>query len=227
VKKLILIPARGGSKGLVKKNILPLNEKPLIYYSLDVAKEICGRDDTICVSSDNSEIIKKVQEYGISVPFVRPDNLSNDTTSSRDVVIHALKWYERQNITFDIIILLQPTSPLRKSHHVIEALKEWRDDLDMIVSVKRADSNPYYNLFKEGNSGFLEKVWKSNESRRQDAPVYYEYNGAIYIIRVDSILQKQINEFNKIEKYVMDKISSVDIDDIVDFELANILIKNE
>ena len=116
MKILYIIPARGGSKGIPHKNIKPLNGKPLIYYTIDVARQLTS-DENICVSSDDAEIIQAVEDYGLKVPFKRPDHLSTDTATTNDVLLHALNFYQSKGINYEVIILLQPTSPLRTVQH--------------------------------------------------------------------------------------------------------------
>ena len=156
MKNLYLIPARGGSKGLPGKNIKELNGKPLIYYSIDAARQFAPNAD-ICISSDDSETIRTVEKYGLQVPFVRPDKLATDHATSFDVIRHALEYYENQNIHYDVVILLQPTSPFRKVEHIAEAINLFRSEheIDMIVSVKVTSSNPYYVLFEEDRNSYL------------------------------------------------------------------------
>jgi N-acylneuraminate cytidylyltransferase len=225
MRKLFLIPARGGSKGLPRKNVLPLAGRPMIYYTLDAAKEAAETGDEICVSTDDLEIIGAVQNYGLEVPFVRPAELASDTASSQQVIEHAIQWYAQCGQEFDVIVLLQVTSPLRNGKHVKEALELWSPDLEMVVSVKETDSNPYYVLFEENEKGFLLRSKEGHFTRRQDCPVVYEFNGAIYIISLSAFIEKGFGGFTKIKKYVMDKRSSVDIDDAIDFQLVEILIK--
>ncbi len=227
MKKLFLIPARGGSKGLKNKNILYFDNKPLIIYTLDAALNSAEKDDVICVSSDDEKIIKVVKDHGIDVPFVRPDEFSTDFSKVSDVIHHALSWYKKKEINFDAVILLQPTSPLRKASHIKSALEIWNNDIEMIASVKETDSNPYYVLFEEDENSYLVKSKKSKFSRRQDCPSVFELNGAIYIINVKSFIEIGIENFSKIKKYLMPKRDSVDIDDIYDFKFAELIIKNE
>ena len=118
---LVVIPARGGSKGLPGKNIKNLCGKPLIVYSIDVARAITI-DDNICVSTDDQNIIDVVEIYGLHVPFVRPAELASDTASTNDVLLHAIKFYEDKGKKFNKILLLQPTSPLRTVEQVKEAI---------------------------------------------------------------------------------------------------------
>lgn len=225
MKKLFLIPARGGSKGLPGKNILPLAGKPMIIYSIDAILPLLEPDDEICVSTDDQKIVDVVEKHGIKVPFLRPKILSNDTATSQQVIEHAIEWYSNQGIFFDVLVLLQPTSPLRTTNHVQEALNKWSKDIDMIVSVKETDSNPYYALFEEDKNSFLQKSKEGKYTRRQDCPKVYEFNGAIYIISIKSLENKSLNEFNKVKKYLMSKKSSVDIDDLIDFKLADLIIR--
>lgn len=224
MRKLFLIPARGGSKGLPRKNNLPLAGKPLIYYTLDAATQAAGKDDVVCVSTDDQEIIAEVESYGLKVPFVRPQELASDTASSHDVLKHALQWYAERNQHFDLIVLLQVTSPLRTAEHLNGALSLWTEGIEMVVSVKETDANPYYVLFEEDNDGFLQKSKEGNFTRRQDCPAVYEYNGAIYVIDATEILTKPLNELKRVIKYVMPKEASVDIDTRIDLDLAEIIL---
>jgi CMP-N,N'-diacetyllegionaminic acid synthase len=224
---LFLIPARGGSKGLPKKNILPLDGKPLIYYTIDAARSVSG-DENICVSSDDAEIIKLVESYGLNVPFIRPSELSADSSGSREVILHAIDFYANHlGISYKNVCLLQPTSPLRTGQHIFEAFDLWSVDLDMVVSVRESKSNPYYNLFKEDETGNLRKLdIGGNYTRRQDAPVVYEYNGAIYIMSVSVIQAKNFDEFEKIRKYTMDDEVSSDIDTFFDLLRIEYFLKS-
>ena len=226
MKILSIIPARGGSKGIPHKNIKPFFGRPLIYYTIDTARSICS-DENICVSTDDPEIIRIVQEYGLKVPFVRPTELATDKAGTYEVLLHALNFYEKLGESFDVILLLQVTSPFRTSEHVKEALKLYRSDLDMVVSVSKNRTNPYYNCFEEDNQGFLKKTLDNSLfTRRQDAPVTYEYNGAIYVINPDSLKKMPLGNFTHRVKYVMDELHSIDLDTMTDWKYAEFL-KNE
>lgn len=220
---LYLIPARGGSKGIPHKNIKSLAGKPLIYYSIDVARELTT-DDNICVSTDDNEIIKVVEDYGLKVPFKRPDELATDNATTNDVILHAINFYESIGKQYDIIVLLQPTSPLRKSQHVKEALSLYSDKIDMVVSVK--ESHAATVICHENNSGYIELTLNRDHSRRQDNNTYYEYNGAIYLINIKRIKQIPLSKLSKKIKYVMDDISSIDIDSIIDWQITNLIIEH-
>ena len=225
MKILTIIPARGGSKGIPHKNIKPLNGKPLIYYTIDCARAICN-DEDICVSTDDAEIISVVEQYGLKVPFVRPAELASDTAGTYEVLLHALDFYEKQGRHYDVVLLLQNTSPFRSSLHVKEALELYSPEIDMVVSVKETSSNPYYNCFEENGNGFL-KISKGDGlyTRRQDVPKAYEYNGAIYVINPDSLKKMPLGKFSKRIKYVMDDIHSVDLDNMIDWKFAELIIK--
>lgn len=218
---LFLIPARGGSKGLPNKNSKLLKDKPLVLHTTDLLKEkFVGHEVEICVSTDSKTIIELVENSGIKVPFVRPDELAQDDSSSESVMLHAIHYYQEKGLHFDVLVLLQPTSPLKNRKQIEEAISQFNLDLDMVVSVKKSKSNPYFNLFEEQQDGFLKKSKEGHFTRRQDCPTIYEYNGAIYVINVQSLLGKGFANFSKIVKYEMDNVSSLDIDSLEDFELA-------
>lgn len=225
MKILTIIPARGGSKGIPHKNIKPLNGKPLIYYTIDNARAICA-DEEICVSTDDSDIIKCVENYGLKVPFVRPAELATDTAGTYEVLLHALDFYEKQGKKYDVVLLLQNTSPFRTSQHVKEALNLYKSDIDMVVSVNETKTNPYYNCFEDNEDGFLKKTLDSNMiTRRQDAPVTYEFNGAIYVINAEQLKKIPLGKFTRRIKYVMDDLHSVDLDNMIDWKFAEFIIK--
>ena len=222
---LVIIPARGGSKGIPRKNIKPLDGKPLIYYAIDTARAVVP-DEDICVSTDDDEIIQVVENYGLKVPFVRPAELATDTAGTYEVLLHALDYYEKQGRHYDVVLLLQNTSPFRNAEHVKEALKLYRQDIDMVVSVNKTKTNPYYNCFEEDADGFLKKTLDSSSFvRRQDAPVTYEYNGAIYVINAEQLKKMPLGKFTRRVKYVMDDIHSVDLDNMIDWKFAEFVLK--
>ena len=227
MKYLVVIPARGGSKGIPRKNIKPFDGKPLIYYTIDCARAICS-DEDICVSTDDDEIIQVVENYGLKVPFKRPCELATDIAGTYEVLLHALEFYEKKGRHYDALILLQNTSPFRIAEHVKEALKLYTPNVDMVVSVKECAANPYYCVFEENNEGYLQ-VCKGdgNIFRRQDAPKVYEYNGAIYIMNVETLKTTHMHKMQKRVKYVMDDISSFDLDTINDWVIAEVIKKEK
>lgn len=121
---LYIIPARGGSKGIPHKNIKELNGKPLICYSIDVARELTT-DENICVTTDDDNIIKVVENYGLKVPFKRPEELASDQAGTYEVIMHAINHYAAKGIYYDTIILLQPTSPFRKADDVKKCIEAY------------------------------------------------------------------------------------------------------
>ena len=224
MKPLVIIPARGGSKGIPHKNIKLLGGKPLICRAIDNARSVAP-DTDICVSTDDSEIIQVVENYGLKVPFIRPAELAADNSGTYEVLLHALGFYERQGRTYDTIILLQPTSPFRRDEDISEALKLYSPDIDMVVSVTEARANPYYNCFETDSDGFLH-VSKGDGKyiRRQDAPKAWEYNGAIYIINPQSLKRESLGEFKRRRMYEMDELHSLDLDTPLDWRIAELLI---
>ncbi len=227
MKPLVVIPARGGSKRLPNKNILPLGGKPLILHTVDFARKHFS-DDQICVSSDDPQIIRIVESTGLKVPFLRPSELATDIATTRDVLIHASKYYsEALEYHHDLIVLLQPTSPFRLDNDLKRglALYQTSSGIDMVVSVHETKSNPYFVLYEENVDGFLEKSKKGTFTRRQDAPKVWEVNGALYIINKESLILKPIHSFDKIKKSITDENCSVDIDTLIDYDYANYLFK--
>lgn len=223
---LVVIPARGGSKGVPGKNIKLLNQKPLIYYTIEAARRVF-EDQYIYVSTDSIEIKSIVEKTGLTVPFLRPEYLASDTATTRDVLLHALEHFTLTNKQEpNFIILLQPTSPFRNEIHINEALKLYKEDLDMLVSVMETTANPYYVLFEEDSKGFLTKSKKGNFTRRQDCPKVWQLNGAIYIINTKSLKNKKFNEFKNLVKYEMSQIDSIDIDDKIDFNFAEYILNH-
>ena len=225
MKTLVVIPARSGSKGLPDKNIKLLNGKPLIHYSIEVAQQIFNNED-ICISTDSDEYIKIVEKTGLRVPFVRPEILSTDKSTTQDVLLHCLNFYEKKGLFYDYILLLQPTSPFREKNHLEDILMANNEECDMIVSVKEADSNPYYVSLEENKEGYLKKLMEGKFTRRQDCPKVYEYNGSMYLINVKSLKNTLISNFKKIRKYEMHSKYSIDIDNQLDFDFAEFLINN-
>ncbi len=223
---LVIIPARGGSKGIPHKNIKELGGKLLIYYTIDCARAVC-KDADICVSTDDAEIIRCVEAYGLKVPFVRPAELASDTAGTYEVLLHAVDFYEKQGRHYDNVLLLQNTSPFRTADDVKDAMKLYRADIDMVVSVKEIVS-PYYNSFEETEDGFLRQISNGiTYTRRQDAPRTFEYNGAIYLINVNSLKRCTLGDFTRCVKYVMDDSHSVDLDTLLDWKYAEFLLKEK
>lgn len=220
---LAIIPARGGSKRLPRKNVLDLGGKPLIAWSIEAGLK-SRYIDKVIVTSDDDEILHIAKEWGADT-IVRPDNIANDTATTFDVVKHTMD----HSLAFDYIILLQPTSPLRNEIHIDEAIELLiKKDANAIVSVCETDHNPLWSntLPEDGNmSNFIREEIKNKRS--QDLEKYYRLNGAIYICKTDKLREEKTFFIkNNIFAYQMDKKSSVDIDDEIDFQLAQINLMN-
>lgn len=228
MKYLALIPARRDSVGIPGKNWKLLQGKPLIGYSIEIAMKIPG-DVEICISTNALEIQKLSSEtYGLSLPFLRPEELSTATTTTREVILHALEFYANKNRYFDGIILLQPTSPLRAIEHVIDCMILFESNAcEMVTSVVESPYNPYYNIYLENQEGFIHRSIPSNYTRRQDCPKSFIINGAIYIIHPEAIKQKEIHEFHQVVKYEMPPDYDIDLDTLLDWEKAEWKLKNK
>jgi CMP-N,N'-diacetyllegionaminic acid synthase len=225
---LYLIPARKGSKGLPGKNTKLLGDKPLIEYSIEFALNNLKNNDELCISSNDEAVLAVAKSKGISIPFIRPEELANDNASSHDVIIHAINHYEKLNQTFDAVLLLQPTSPFRIQDDFTHLINEYDDTIDMVVSVKLAKENPYFTLFEENYEGFLNKSKVGNFERRQDCPEVYAFNGSMYLINIKSIKKSRIADLKNIKKIIMPDERSVDIDTLADWTLAEFYLnKNE
>jgi N-acylneuraminate cytidylyltransferase len=225
MKTLVVIPARGGSKGIPKKNIKNFCGKPLIYYSIDIARNFVN-DEDICVSTDDDEIKSIVENYGLKVPFTRPEQLSGDQALTNDVLVHAIEYYKiYEKKQYDKILLLQPTSPLRTVQNVQDAINLYNRAVDMVVSVKKSHSVSV--LCKENSDGKIELVFNKNLLGRQNYNDYYEYNGAIYIMKTESLLDKGMSKFENIIKTVMTDEESIDIDNPTDWIMAEAVYSNK
>lgn len=226
-KMLFVIPARGGSKGIPGKNIKPMGGIPLICRSIDIARVFVG-DEDICVSTDSDEIINVVRQYGMEVPFKRPGYLATDNAASYDVLIHAIDFYAAKGINYDWLVLLQPTTPFRKKEDVQKMLDLMSDDIDMVVSVKQAETNPYYNCYSVNEDGYLQKFIKlplEGYGRQSARPDIYEKNGSVYVIKIDSLYKQRINDFEKVRIYEMSKEYSIDLDEPLDWIFAEAVLK--
>ena len=224
MKYLAVITARGGSKGIPGKNTKPLNGKPLILYTVEAARKVF-QDQYIYVSTDSQEIKNTVESSGLEVPFLRPAELANDTTSSEDVLKHAIKEAVKKGLLFDAVVLLQPTSPFRNEEHIQSAITEFEKHPDsLLLSVTEARENPYYTLMEEDKDGFLQKSKQLNFTRRQDCPSVWNVNGAIYIFPKNEFMKGGFDTLSK-RKFVMNALAAIDIDSSSDWTIAESLLK--
>lgn len=222
-----IIPARGGSKGVYRKNIKKLNDKPLIGYTIEAAKK-SKYIDRLVISTDDNEIAEISKEFGAEIPCLRPDSLSGDVSPTVDCVIHMLNYLkESEGYTPTHIMLLQCTSPLRSYKHINEAVEQFRhSSKKALISVCESEVNPYWTNIFEGDSlkPFMKDGYKI--TRRQDLPSVYRVNGAIYLIETEMFLKEKTFQASSLTGYIMDSYSSVDIDTELDFKIAE-LIMNE
>lgn len=219
---LAIIPARGGSKRLPRKNVLDLAGKPLIAWSIEAGLK-SKYIDKVIVTSDDDEILGIANEFG-SDTIKRPDELASDTATSFDAIKHTINNIDR----YDYIVLLQPTSPLRTADQIEEAIELLESkSADAVISVCEMDHSPLWsNTLPNDNSmqGFLRD--EILNKRSQDLEPYYRLNGAIYICDTNRLLEEKSFLFKEnIFAYKMDRESSVDIDEKIDFQFAEILIK--
>ena len=227
-KILAIIPARGGTKRLPRKNILNLAGKSLIAWSIEAALD-SKYIDSVIVSTDDKEIAKISIEYGAEVPFIRPNELATDEASSVSVVFHAINMLKKKGKEYDYIMLLQPTSPLRTTKNIDESVELLRSsNSEALVSVCEAEHNPlWFNTLPQDSnfSNFLNQSILSKRS--QDLDQYYRLNGAIYLCLIKRLFEeKTLFIKDKIIAYKMSQEQSVDIDNKVDFCLASCLLNS-
>ena len=225
-KILAIIPARGGSKGVPKKNIKELSGMPLIGYTIREAKK-SKYISRVVVSTDENKIAEVTTNFGAEIPCLRPDELSGDTSSTVECVTHMINYLKKnEDYEPDYICLLQCTSPLRTVEDIDGAIEKlFNTNFDGIVSVCEAETNPYWtNVFENDKLKYFLEEGKTI-TRRQDLPKIYRYNGAIYIIKTGVFLREKSFETENITGYIMSNEKSIDIDTIIDFKVAEILIK--
>lgn len=219
-KVLAIIPARKGSKGIPSKNSKLIFGKPLIAWTIEAAID-SNFIDEILVSTDCVTIKKIAESYGLKVPRLRPDNLSEDDTASSSVILFELNWKS----DFDVVCMLQPTSPLRTSEDINSAFKSFNKlKADALVSVVEDKHSPYWSF--QMKNEYLKSVFPLSQinKRRQDLPKTFSLNGAIYIANIN--FYKEVKSFltETTIPYIMPSNRSIDIDDLKDFELAEQLL---
>ena len=227
---LAIIPARGGSKGIPKKNIASCAGRPLIAWTADAVRESILIDYCI-VSSDDSEIISVARDYGVNAPFVRPSELSQDDTPALPVIMHAVEWMsEHGDFVPDIIVLLQPTSPLRNGRHIDEAIKLLLDNpkADSVVSVSEVPHQyrPASVMVQKGLYVVPYQPQDEAQNLRQLKPKFLARNGAaIYVFRRSCLVEKGSIYGDKTLFYRMGIDESVDIDTLFDLKICDMLLK--
>jgi N-acylneuraminate cytidylyltransferase len=221
-KVLAIIPARGGSKGVPRKNIKDLAGKPLVAWTIEAAKK-SKYIDKLIISSDDDEIISVAKKWGAEAPFVRPAELALDTTPGMDPVLHALD----QVPGFDLIVLLQPTSPLRITADIDESIERCLS-ANSCVSMAEVEQSPYWMYtIKENHEMKPIMNLDSKIVRRQDLPKVYTLNGAVYVAKCNWLINTRSFVTDETLSYVMPISRSMDIDTEIDFKMAELIIKND
>ncbi len=225
-----IIPARGGSKGLPHKNILPLCGKPLIAWSIETAAR-SRYLDLVLVSTDSSEIADVARRHGAAVPFLRPAELATDTASTYDVIRHALAYCKTtQGREFDYVVLMEPTSPLREDDDVdrmLEAIDGDADEFDAIVSVGEVTHHP--SIMKRLIGNRLEPFWPNLDqtTRRQDnSPAYFPF-GVAYIAKTHVLLAENTFYTRRCMSFPIRRYQNYEIDDIYDLKCVEAVMRHE
>lgn len=222
---LAVVPARGGSKGLPGKNIRPLSGKPLIAWSIEQALD-AQSIDLVVVSTDDQEIAEVASRYGACVPFLRPEHLASDAASSIDVVVHALDHLAQNGSVFDIVVLLEPTSPLRDSLDIDQAVQRMADShASAIVSVCRAESSHPAFVFRQSPDGHLIPFMERPPTglRRQEIEPMFFLDGSIYASEVQALREQRSFYHSNTIAYEVPKWKSFEIDDLEDFQIVEAL----
>ena len=227
---MAIIPARGGSKGIPRKNIKPLNSRPLLALTADASRGSKFITRHI-LSTEDEEIAAIGVGFGLEVPFMRPMHLSTDLSPSLGVFQFTLnELEEREGYVPDIVVILQPTSPLRNSNHIDEAIEQYLNaDADSLVSVIKIPHNMSpFSAMQKDDDGYLQSLTDLNELRnqRQNKPVYFARNGAAIYITTPRIIVTSNSLFGKnVIGYEMSKLDSIDIDDEEDWALAEAIFE--
>lgn len=220
-----MIPARGGSKGIKNKNIISLCGKPLISYTIVAAKE-SRYVDSVIVSTDSEKIAEIAISFGASVPFFRPAALALDTSTTVEAVCHAVKTLAEGGDRYDVLVLLQPTSPLRTWEDIDGALEKFEREGLPVASVSKAKESPILLRKLTGEIQMESLLGLPSTVRRQDMPSIYRINGSIYINAVSS-LDENTSFNDNVCPYVMEESHSVDIDDYLDLEIAKYYLESK
>ena len=218
-----IIPARGGSKGIPRKNIKELSGKPLIAYIIETALKVRELDRVI-VSTEDKEIAKIAKKYGAEVPFIRPEELARDETPTSPVLQHAVKHLEeKENYRPDIVVLVYPTSPLLKAKRISEGIRMLKEgNFDSILSV--VEDRGHYWLEKGGK---YERLYPKVVKNRQRTKPLFKENGAIYVYKRDILMEDAKIIDKKRGLLIMQKEESIDIDEPIDFEIVEFSMKRE
>jgi CMP-N-acetylneuraminic acid synthetase len=226
IQFLALIPARGGSKGVPRKNIRLVGNKPLLAWTIEAANESELISRTV-VSTEDPEIAEIAQQYGAEVPCYRPDNLAEDTSDTLDAVLYTLDFLEKkEGYIPDYVVLLQPTSPLRRNDDIDAAIRfTIEHNADSVVSICEAKPHPLLSKTLTQNGTMMDFIpGASDYSRRQDFPEVYSLNGALYINRISSLKNARKFILPNTYGYIMPEERSLDIDTPFDLFIADLIL---
>jgi N-acylneuraminate cytidylyltransferase len=229
MKYIVLICARGGSKGLPGKNIKPLNGIPLIGWSINIAKQI-KRASRIVVSTDSEEIAQVALKYGAEVPFMRPKDLAQDDSPEWLVWRHAIKYVEsHEGEDIDAIVVLPVTAPLRSVKDVDTCIDLFEEgEVDSVITVSEANRSPYFNMTVNNDSGYASLVISPENQiiRRQDAPEVFDMTTVAYVVNTNAVKLSNGVFKGKVKSIVIPQERSIDIDTLLDFKIAECLVLN-
>lgn len=226
MRNIAIIPARSGSKGLKDKNIKELNGKPLMAYTIEAALE-SGIFDCVHVSTDSEKYAEIGRQFGADVPFLRDSELAGDKSSTWDALRYVVQEYRKRGKEFELVTLLQPTSPMRNARNIREAYEVFEQkSADAVISICELEHSIQI-CNKLGENGSMYNFIDSNKvGARQLSDTYYRLNGAIYIQKTELLMNKQ-NFYNENSyAYIMDQRHSVDIDNELDFLFVEMLMKD-
>jgi CMP-N-acetylneuraminic acid synthetase len=216
--------ARGGSKGVYQKNIREICGKPLIYYSIDLAKKIADVDN-IFVSTDDPQIKRISIDYGASI-IDRPKSLAQDNSPEWLSWVHAVNCIQNSGDNFDIFLSLPTTSPLRNIEDVKSAINLLDNNTDLVLSIAKAARSPWFNMVKYNEKGMLELIMKNKDVfRRQDAPKVYDLATSVYVTRPKYIKSSTGIFDGSVKGVEIPTRRAIDIDTELDFEIAELLMK--
>jgi len=230
MKPICIIPARGGSKGVPKKNIRKIAGKPLIYYTIRSALE-SKIFSHVFVSTEDEEIARIAKKFGAEVPFLRPKRLANDTIAIDKVLIHAIKKLQKLNYEFDVFVWRDCTVPFIRNQDIKKSIKMLKEKkVNLVIGVYEQHLNPYYNVVEKNSKGFINLVKKNKRpASRQKAPKVYQMNG-LHTYDVKKFLFPKRNIQTELSKAVPLEIpieSGVMIDTEFEFKIAKLFIEND
>lgn len=218
-----IVPARGGSRGIPRKNLRPFQGRPLVCHAVDAALG-ATLVDRVIVSTDDPDIAAVARTAGAETPFLRPASLATDETPTLPVLQHAVRCLEEHGAAITAVVVLQPTSPLRSAAHVDAAVRLFLDSkANSVASVCEVDHSPYWMHRLDGDRLVPFAPEGAAYLRRQDLPPVYRLNGAIYVTGRSVVMDQGRVLGDDTRAFVMDRHHSVDIDDEIDFQLAELL----